>query len=247
MSPDAIRWTLNAPLHCQLSFLEYILNWRCLTLLTRGLVLVNWVFLTTSSVDAALHCWRGVWCLSTEFSWPHRQLMLPYTVDEGFGFFNWVFLTTSSVDAALHCWRGVWCLSTEFSWPHRQLMLPYTVDEGFGFFNWVSLKTSSVDAALHCWWGVWCLSTELPWTYPQDAFTEEPCRRFTCYAPTHTERDQGDRGQATHPTWRSFYGIQKFQNYYTDCAVPFVRHFHMGYDVFHCDSVTYDLIRSNSL
>ena len=41
---------------CQLSFLEHILSWCCLTRLMRGLLLVNWVSLNTSSVDTALWC-----------------------------------------------------------------------------------------------------------------------------------------------------------------------------------------------
>ena len=30
--------------------------------------------------------------------------------------------------------------------------------------------------------------------------------------------------------------------YYRDCAVPYVRHFHMGYGKFHCDFMKYDLM-----
>ena len=30
--------------------------------------------------------------------------------------------------------------------------------------------------------------------------------------------------------------------YYRDCAVPYVRHFHMGYSIFHCDSMKNNLL-----
>ena len=30
--------------------------------------------------------------------------------------------------------------------------------------------------------------------------------------------------------------------YYRDCAVPYVRHFHTGYGIFHCDSMKYYLM-----
>ena len=36
--------------------------------------------------------------------------------------------------------------------------------------------------------------------------------------------------------------ISRFKSHYRDCAVVYVRRFHTGYGIFHCDSIKYDLM-----
>ena len=40
----------------------------------------------------------------------------------------------------------------------------------------------------------------------------------------------------------AFLPLRMEVSFYRDCAVPYLRHFHTGYSIFHCDLMEYDLM-----